>query len=361
MTRMNDCQHTAGRRPRLLRLFPGPIVLAAVAVAVVSGPPCRGQAVRDTPKARTSRPEPKAEKIEPPVPAPEVVNAEKKPRQPPNAPDGPPYTTVKAWAIADGRTGEVLWGHREKEPLEPASTTKVMTALVVVRLMAKDPKVGDEIVTFSRRADRTVGSSSEVREGERLPVRELLYGLLLPSGNDASVAFAEHFGGRLKPPADGTKKEDPFARFIAEMNRVAAELGLHETHFENPNGLPAPTHRSSARDLARLARHALAEPAFAAVVSTRKHGCTLVDGEGKRRNVVWTNTNHLLDTEGYDGVKTGTTQGAGTCLVASGRRGEDHLIVVVLGGSSSPDSRYPDARNLFRWAWQMRAPRSTTK
>ena len=183
-----------------------------------------------------------------------------------------------------------------------------MTALVVVRLMAKDPKVGDEVVTFSRRADRTVGSSSEVREGERLPVRELLYGLLLPSGNDASVAFAEHFGGRLKPPADGTKKDDPFARFIAEMNRVAAELGLHETHFENPNGLPAPTHRSSARDLARLARHALTEPAFAAVVSTRKRGGTLVDGEGKRRNVVWTNTNHLLDIEGYDGVKTGTTQ-----------------------------------------------------
>ena len=119
-----------------------------------------------------------------------------------------------------------------------------MTALIVVRLMAKDPKVGDEMVTFSRRADRTVGSSSEVREGERLPVRELLYGLLLPSGNDAAVAFAEHFGGRLKPPAEGhARPEDPFARFIAEMNRVAAELGLHETHFENPNGLPAPSHR----------------------------------------------------------------------------------------------------------------------
>ena len=82
-------------------------------------------------------------------------------------------------------------------------------------------------------------------------------------------------------------------------------------------------------------------------MSTRKHGCTLVNGEGKKREVVWKNTNHLLDIEGYDGVKTGTTRGAGTCLVASGRRGKDHLIVVVLGGSSSPDSRYPDARNLF--------------
>jgi D-alanyl-D-alanine carboxypeptidase (penicillin-binding protein 5/6) len=166
----------------------------------------------------------------------------------------------------------------------------------------------------------------------------------------------------LQPPADAPKQEEPFPRFIAEMNRVAAELGLHETHFENPNGLPAPNHRSSARDLAKLACHALAEPAFATVVSTRKRGCTLVDGEGKRRNVVWTNTNHLLDIEGYDGVKTGTTQAAGTCLVASGRRGQDHLIAVVLGGSNSPDSRYPDARNLFRWAWQMRGrPAETSK
>ena len=115
MTRMNDCQHTAGRRPRLHRLFPGLIVLAAVSRSF------RDRPVGDRPfeiprRRRTSRPESKAEKIEPPVPAPEVVNAEKKPRQPPDAPDGPPYTTVKAWAIADGRTGEVLWGHREKEP-----------------------------------------------------------------------------------------------------------------------------------------------------------------------------------------------------------------------------------------------------
>jgi D-alanyl-D-alanine carboxypeptidase (penicillin-binding protein 5/6) len=239
-----------------------------------------------------------------------------------------------------------------------ASTTKIMTALVVVRMMAKDPKVGDEMVTFSRRADQTIGSSAEVREGERLPVRELLYGLLLPSGNDASVAFAEHFGGRLKAATGASKPDDPFARFIAEMNRVAEELGLHETHFENPNGLPSAEHRSSARDLARLARHALADPTFARVVSTRKHGCTLVDAQGKRRNVVWKNTNRLLDTEGYDGVKTGTTTAAGTCLVASGRRGRDHLIVVVLGGSNSPDSRYPDTRNLFRWAWQMRGHRA---
>jgi D-alanyl-D-alanine carboxypeptidase (penicillin-binding protein 5/6) len=356
MIRFSDSHPAAGRRARLRRLVPGLLALSAVAMAVP--PPCPAQATREVPRAQASPPGPKPENPELAVPAPEVVNAEKLPKQPPDPLEGPPYTTVKAWAIADGRTGEILWGHREKEPLEPASTTKIMTALVVVRMMAKDQHAGDETVTFSMRADQTAGSSAGVRQGEKLPVRELLYGLLLPSGNDAAVAFAEHFGGRLEPSADSPKSEGHFARFIAEMNRVAEELGLRETHFENPNGLPATKHRSSARDLARLARVALTDPTFAAVVSTRKRGCTLVDGQGRRRNVVWTNTNHLLDTEGYDGVKTGTTSGAGTCLVASGRRGRDHLIVVVLGGSNSPDSRYPDARNLFRWAWQMRGHRA---
>jgi D-alanyl-D-alanine carboxypeptidase (penicillin-binding protein 5/6) len=332
------------------------MMMAAVAMACRG--PCLAQTTRDVAKSRASQSESKTGKTEPALPAPDVVNAERLPKQPPDPLEGPPFTTVKAWAIADGRTGEVLWGHRERERLEPASTTKIMTALVVVRLMAKDPKVGDEMVTFSMKADRTIGSSAEVREGEQLPVRELLYGLLLPSGNDAAVAFAEHFGRRFKPPPGTSKPEHPSERFIAEMNRVAEELGLHETHFENPNGLPTAEHRSSARDLARLARHALADPTFAEVVASRKHGCTLVDAQGKRRNVVWTNTNRLLDIEGYDGVKTGTTTAAGTCLVASGRRGQDHLIVVVLGGSNSPDSRYPDTRNLFRWAWQMRGHRA---
>ncbi len=116
--------------------------------------------------------------------------------------DGPPFVTARTWAIADGKTGEVLWGHDEAKPVDIASTTKIMTALVIPRLAAKDPAVLNETVTFSERADQTIGSTSGVRTGERLPVRELLYGLLLPSGNDAAVAFAEHFGGRLKPAAD---------------------------------------------------------------------------------------------------------------------------------------------------------------
>jgi serine-type D-Ala-D-Ala carboxypeptidase (penicillin-binding protein 5/6) len=290
------------------------------------------------------------------IPAPAAVSAEVQPKRPADRLDGPPFVTARTWAVADGRTGQVLWGHDEAKPVDIASTTKIMTAFVVLRLAAKEPNVLDETVTFSNRADQTIGSTSSVAEGERLPVRELLYGLLLPSGNDAAVAFAEHFGARLKPAADASAGADPLPRFIAEMNRVAGELGLRETHFANPNGLPAPGHQSSARDLAKLTHHALALPAFASYVSTRKHGYTLSNAKGQRRDVVWTNTNRLLDTEGYDGVKTGTTRAAGECLVASGHRDGDHVIVVVLGASST-DARYADARNLFRYAWLMRGRR----
>jgi D-alanyl-D-alanine carboxypeptidase (penicillin-binding protein 5/6) len=289
------------------------------------------------------------------IPAPAAVSAEVLPKRPANPLDGPPFVTARTWAIADGQTGQVLWGHDEAKPVDIASTTKIMTAFVILRLAAKEPNVLDETVTFSNRADQTIGSTSSVAEGERLPVRELLYGLLLPSGNDAAVAFAEHIGGHLKP-ADASAGVDPLPRFVAEMNRVAGELGLRETHFVNPNGLPAPGHQSSARDLAKLTHHALALPAFASYVSTRKHGYVLSNGKGQRRSVIWTNTNRLLDTEGYDGVKTGTTRAAGECLVASGHRNGDHVIVVILGASST-EARYADARNLFRYAWLMRGQR----
>jgi serine-type D-Ala-D-Ala carboxypeptidase (penicillin-binding protein 5/6) len=290
---------------------------------------------------------------EPPIPSPENVNSRKAAKQPADSLDGPPFTTAAAWAIADGKTGETLWGHLENKPLEMASTTKMMTALIVVRLAKADPKVLDEIVTFSERADKTVGSTSGVKAGEKVPVRELLYGLLLPSGNDAAEAFAEHFNARLAPEAGSTAASGPISNFVAEMNRVAGELGLRESHFANPHGLPAANHRSSARDLAKLAQVALLNPAFASAVSTPRRGATLVDSSGQKRNVVWTNTNKLLETEGYDGVKTGTTNAAGACLIASGRIGNDHLVIVILGAQSS-DARYVDARNLFKWAWTQR-------
>lgn len=295
---------------------------------------------------------PPPSKAERDVPPPDVVNAEKVAKQPADALDGPPFVGAKAAVIVDGKTGAVVWGKDEAKALEMASTTKMTTALIVARLAAKDPRVFDEVIVFSKRADETPGSTSRVKAGEKVTVRELLYGLMLPSGNDAATAFAEHFGGRF-PKAEGPEGEEPLRRFVVEMNRVATELNLKETHYANPHGLPAPDHHSSARDLARIAREVTADPTLAKVVSTVRRGATLQDGAGHKRNVIWSNTNSLLRTEGYDGVKTGTTSGAGSCLVASGRRNGEHLIVVALGAGNTP-ARDADVRNLFRWAWGRR-------
>jgi dipeptidyl aminopeptidase/acylaminoacyl peptidase len=135
------------------------------------------------------------------------------------------------------------------------------------------------------------------------------------------------------------------------MNLRAKNLGLAQTTYLDPNGLAR--NQSSARNLAALASHALKDRRFAEYVQTRRHSYEVAGPEGQKRLVTWKSTNRLLEMEGYDGIKTGTTNAAGSCLVASGHRGGDHLIVVVLG-STSNDGRYIDARNLFRWAWHER-------
>ena len=264
--------------------------------------------------------------------------------------DGPPFTTCKAWAIADAKTGKLLFGSHEADQLDIASTTKMMTAYIVCELAKSDAAVLSETITFSETADKTPGSTAGIRAGEKVTVGELLYGLLLPSGNDAATAFAEHFGQRFASSGVGNESLAPTGSFVAEMNRRAAALGMAETHYENPHGLTAQGHQSSARDLVKLAHAAVQNPLLRKYVGTRQHGTKVTGEGGYERNVVWKNTNKLLGIDGYSGVKTGTTSAAGACLVAWGELGGRELLVVVLGSATS-DARYIDSRNLFRWAW----------
>jgi D-alanyl-D-alanine carboxypeptidase (penicillin-binding protein 5/6) len=298
-----------------------------------------------------------------PVPAPTIVNAEVLPLQPADALDGPPFVTCRAWAISDAKTGRLLWSQKPDQQLDIASTTKLMTALVILRLAGEHPEVLAEEVVFSQRADRTRGSTAGLAQGERLTVGECLYGLLLPSGNDASVALAEHFGDRFSSDKEGRKEQadaddenrnsanDPLDRFVAEMNRTARSLGMSKTAYRNPHGLTADGHVSTARDLTRLAYAAWQLPTLRKYVGTRQFGCTVTGLGGYRRNVVWRNTNRLLKTANYHGLKTGTTTKAGACLVSTASRDDEQIFVVVLGATSS-DARYVDSRNLYRWAWQ---------
>lgn len=282
-----------------------------------------------------------------PVPAPEVIAKDLPPLMPQDPITGPPVTSCPAWAIADGRTGKVLWGYNDAAVRDPASTTKTMTAYLVCELAESDPVVLDEVITFSERADKTSGSTADVNAGEKVTAGELLYGLMLPSGNDASVAFAEHFGNRFP----GEQGDTSYDRFIAAMNAAAKRLGMDETGYRNPHGLTAEGHVTSARDLVKLANASMQFETFRKVVATRRHGSTLDSVAGYQRNIDWKNTDRLLNYEGFYGVKTGTTGPAGACLISAGSRDGKPLYVVILGAPTSTN-RYLDARNLYRWAWK---------
>lgn len=290
----------------------------------------------------------------------EVPSAQKK--QPADTLEGTPFVNAAAWAIADAKTGEFLWGLQEEKSLPMASTTKVMTALVILDFAAADESVLAETVTVSRFAANTGGSSAKIRQGDRITVGELLYGLLLPSGNDAANALAEHFGKRMRPPPNNrivpwtprnSGRAPAWTNFVTEMNRRAKKLKMTKTRYVNPHGLDSQYHYSSARDILRLAKAAMASPAFRLRVRARRHRSRVIDGTGSRRVVEWLNTNRLLGIEGYIGLKTGTTPRAGSCLVAGAVRGEDRLLLVVLN-STNRLGRYVDSRNLFRWAFQQR-------
>ncbi len=275
----------------------------------------------------------------------------------------PPAVTAKAWAISDAKTGEILWHNNADETRKAASTAKVMCAYTVLRLAEKETAILDEWLTVTELAGTTTGSTAELKPGEQVQVKDALLGMLLPSGNDAGNALAEHFHARLAPPDEAMLKaglNNPLlttrSNFIAEMNRNAREIGMKATLYRSSfgDGGTEDDRTTNARDLSRLAFIAMQMPAFRQAVATRRHEAIVKKADGTTRLAVWENSNALLALDlGYDGIKTGITNQAGHCMIASGQRGEDRLHVVVLG-STSEEARYVDVRNLFRWAWSQR-------
>ncbi len=239
----------------------------------------------------------------------------------------PPRVGVGAGVLVDAATGQVLWAHRAYRQMDPASTTKIMTAYLVIRAGGLE-----RTAAVSRRAAATPGSRMHLSANDRYTIMDLLRGLLLPSGNDAAVALAEAESGSV--PA-----------FVAEMNREARALGAYQTHFVNPNGLTERGHYSSAYDLALIARAALGQPVFQHLVSTPEARVTELR-RGARR--VLHNSNRLLEAfPAVDGVKTGTTNAAGPCLVASATQHGTQLIAVVLHAPH----RWQAAASLLRWGF----------
>ncbi|HEY7398878.1 MAG TPA: D-alanyl-D-alanine carboxypeptidase family protein [Gaiellaceae bacterium] len=239
--------------------------------------------------------------------------------------------TAKGAILIDADDGSVLWAKDEHRRLPIASTTKIMTAIVAMERLRPD-----DVVTVDRSVTRVQPFKEGLRPGEKVEAWKLFYGALLISGNDTALALAIGAGGTR-------------SKFVALMNAKAKTLGLKDSHFRSPSGLLDRDNYSSAWDLASLARYAMWNPRFRAVVRTR---VKRVPWAAPTYAKVYVNHNHLLGSyPGADGVKTGWTTLAKHCLVASAHRNGVHLIAVVLGA----DDMYGDVKKLLDYGFAARS------
>ncbi|SDE90902.1 D-alanyl-D-alanine carboxypeptidase family protein [Sporomusa acidovorans] len=241
-----------------------------------------------------------------------------------------PVISAQGAILMDAKTGQVLYERNMNKKLAPASTTKIITAIIAIESGRLD-----ETTRVSARAAATAGSSLNLYPGQTITLRELVTGLLLRSGNDAAVAIAEHLAGSVDT-------------FVDLMNKKAASIGASHTHFRNPHGLSAPNHLSTAFDLATITRYALTNLTFAQIVSTKETNIEWLDRKGNSQDRNLRNTNKLLwMLEDADGVKTGTTGMAGPCLVSSATRDNQKLIAVVL----HDHARWYDSMQLLKYGF----------
>lgn len=240
-----------------------------------------------------------------------------------------PVLNARAAVIYDRKTKEIIWGKNENEKKAMASTTKIMTAIVVL----EKGNLSD-VVTISKKAANTGGSRLKINTNDKISVLDLLYGLMLRSGNDAAVALAEYVGGSI----------EGFAKL---MNKKAIEIGLKNTHFVTPHGLDNIGHYTTAYELAVLTDYAMQNEKFSKIVNTKN---TTISINGVTRNIY--NTNELLGTiNGVNGVKTGFTNNAGRCLVTSCTRNGNQIITVVLG-CDAKKYRTSDSIKLIEYAFK---------
>lgn len=226
----------------------------------------------------------------------------------------PPKLDARAWQLIDYQSGLVLAEQNADARVEPASLTKVMTAYLAFKAISEGRLRLDEEITISERAWKSEGSRSFVQVGTKIPAEVLLKGMIVQSGNDATIAIAERLGGTE-------------AAFAEMMNAEAKRLGMANTNYENSTGLPGPNHYTTARDLTTLARAVIQNyPDEYKWYSIR---------EFVWDNIKQQNRNGLLARDpSVDGIKTGHTESAGYCLLTSAKRGDQRLVAVVLGTNS---------------------------
>lgn len=300
--------------------FPCAVLAAVLAVSV--------PATAQSPLIVAARSRPAARTPVPPAPAPPANPAIVLPE--PGAPAAPSIAAA-AWVLVDTLSGQTLGASNADDHRDPASLTKLMTAYVAFAALRAKTIVASQMMTVSTRAWKAEGSRMFVEPRKAVSVDELLRGVIVQSGNDASIAIAEAVGGTEEG-------------FVDRMNREAARLKMTSTHFVNATGLPDPQHYSTAADLAKLTVALVRDfPEYYPLYSQK---------EFRYNNITQSNRNRLLWTDpNVDGVKTGHTEAAGWCLVASARRGERRLVSVVLGADSD-SGRASESQKLLNWGFQ---------
>lgn len=242
-----------------------------------------------------------------------------------------PSIASPSYLLIEHFSNQVLLEHQADQPREPASLTKLMTAYVVFQEIKANRIHLQDQVAISERAWRATGSRTFIEVGKKVPLENLLLGMIIQSGNDASIALAEHVAG----------SEDVFTGL---MNQRASELNMSSSHFVNATGLPDPSHLSSARDLAKLAQALLRDfPEYYKWYSQKEFSYNEITQQNRNR-LLWQDAT-------VDGLKTGHHQSAGYCLVASSLRDNMRLITVVLGAKSE-NSRIEETQKLFNYGFR---------
>jgi len=243
----------------------------------------------------------------------------------------PPQLAATGYLVMDANTGKILVEHNADEQLPPASLTKMMTSYIVSSEIHSGNVREDDPVDISVTAWKMGGSKMFIREGTRVPVKDLLRGVIIQSGNDASVALAEHVAG-----SEGA--------FADVMNQQAALLGMNDTHFKNATGWPAEGHMTTAKDLSLLAR--------AMINDFPEHYKLYSEKYFKYNGINQPNRNKLLFRDkSVDGIKTGHTEAAGYCLVSSAEKNGMRLIAVVMG-TRSEEARATESQKLLAYGFR---------
>ena len=333
-----------------------------------------------------------------------------------HVPPPPSYLTCGSWIILDGATKRCIAEYNSREVRGMASLTKMITCAIVLRLADLHPELLELQVAVTRRAVDIgkLGTTAALRLGETLSVSDLLYAMMLPSGNDAASLLAQALGPHIAVQSCGSPKKkrspmkdvtnmgspseaaaspvckplnrnvafrnsrlalspaldlalpyDPSAvdsphygdcelaenDFVERMNQIARNQGWTDTRFCNPHGLGHPLHNSTARSLALLSYEVMKLPILRTIVASKEYRCNTTMPDGRVLTRVWNNTNKLLGNYGYDGIKTGITPTAGGCLASRFWRGDRQFIIVTLG-SNCESTRFTDTTSLMRWVWK---------